>query len=230
MYVNPAIKRKLTRNEWFVIVSNLIPVYGVWFLGWSAVEVFIVYALETIIIGVMTVLKLAVATFAKGTDAWYNQGNTTQVGGLFFIFFFIAHYGLFAAVQTSIFSASARINPQGSGLLHFFLNWYKYVNTDIAIMLGVFVVSYFWRNFIPFVRKKEYQTVPMMMIMFQPYGRVFVQQFVVIVGSMFLGFGFDKGFIFIFAMVKIFFEAFINFQHLLDKSMEDLQKGNSSGK
>jgi len=52
--------------------------------------------------------------------------------------------------------------------------------------------------------------------MFEPYIRIFVQQFVVILGSMFLTFGAGKIFILIFVAAKIFFELFINYNRLLD--------------
>ena len=38
----------------------------------------------------MTLLKLGVMTFARGKDTWYNEGSSTQVSGLFFMFFFTA--------------------------------------------------------------------------------------------------------------------------------------------
>ncbi|HUR67293.1 MAG TPA: DUF6498-containing protein, partial [Chitinophagaceae bacterium] len=81
--------KQLTRNDWLIILSNLIPVFGVWFMGWSAVEVFTVYALETVIIGILTILKLLIATLVRKNDTWYNEGTKSQVSGLFFIFFFI---------------------------------------------------------------------------------------------------------------------------------------------
>jgi hypothetical protein len=55
----------------------------------------------------------------------------------------------------------------------------------------------------------------MMKLMFQPYGRIFVQQFVVIIGSMFLVFGVTKIFILILALVKIYFETYVNLDRLL---------------
>ena len=61
----------------------------------------------------------------------------------------------------------------------------------------------------------------MMQLMFQPYGRIFIQQVTVILGSMFLSFGAGKFFIFIFAAVKIFFEVFINYDGILNKAMEE---------
>jgi len=222
------LKRKLSRGDFFIIISNLIPIYGVWFLGWNAVDVFIVYALETLLIGGITVLKMLITTLFKKKDVWYNKGTSSNVSGFFFIFFFILHFGLFAAVQTAIFSGSAKINPPGSGMLHFFFHFYEYINGDVAIMLAGFGVSYLAWNFIPFLLRQEYKTAPMMLLMFQPYGRIFIQQFTVILGSMFLSFGLGSGFILVFALAKTFFEVMVNFQGVLDKSMQDLQKKDQS--
>lgn len=223
-------KRKLTKGDLLAIAANLIPVYGVWLLGWSATDAFIVYALETLIVGIMTLLKMAVITLARKKDLWYNEGSATPVSGLFFMLFFTVHYGLFAAVQTTIFSQSANITPSGSGLMHFFFHWYDYINNDISIMLAGFVVSYFATSFLPFVINGEYKTIPMMRVMFQPYGRIFIQQFTVILGSMFLSFGWGKGFILVFALAKIFFEVYVNFDKIIDKSMADMEKKNQDSK
>lgn len=211
-----------------MIAANLVPVFGVWFLGWSATDAFIVYALETLIVGVLTLMKLAVITLFRGKDTWYNQGTSSNVSGLFFMAFFTLHFGLFAAVQTSIFSQAAGITKEGSGLLHFFFHWYSYINNDIAIMLGGLAVSYLVRSFIPFIVSGEYKTVSMMKVMFQPYGRIVIQQFTVIMGAMFLSFGLGKGFILVFAAAKIFFEVYINYDSILNKAMTDMEK--ESGK
>jgi len=48
------LKRKLTQADFYLILANLLPVYGVWVWGWNAVEVFIVYALETLLVGMLT--------------------------------------------------------------------------------------------------------------------------------------------------------------------------------
>ena len=223
-------KRKLTFEDIILIIANLIPVYGVWFGGWSATDAFIVYALETIIAGALTLLKLAVMTVARGTDTWYNQGSPAKVSGLFFLFFFTLHYGLFVAVQTSIFAQSANIAPSGKGLLYFFFHWYSYINEDIAIMLGGFVISYLVRSFVLFITRGEYKNISMMRVMFQPYGRIIVQQFTVILGSMFLGFGWGKAFILIFVLIKIFFEVYLNFDQVLDKEMEKAEKEGQGNK
>jgi hypothetical protein len=220
-------KHKLTQGDISLIIANLIPVYGVWFLGWNAVEVFTVYAMETLIVGGLTLLKMLVVTLTKHRHTWYSQGGRTQVSGLFFMVFFTLHYGLFAAVQTTIFSQTADITPPGSGALHFFFHWWEYINKDTGLMLAGFVAGYLAKSFAPFIVSGEYKTTSLMRLMFQPYGRIFIQQFTVIIGAMFLSLGLGKGFVLIFALVKILFEVYVNFNGIIGKTMDDLEKESS---
>jgi hypothetical protein len=67
-----------------------------------------------------------------------------------------------------------------------------------------------------------------MEVMFQPYIRIFIQQVTVILGSMFLTFGAGKIFILIFAAIKIFFEVFLNYEGVVTRQMEKLEKGKIS--
>lgn len=222
------IKRKLTRGDIFLIIANLLPVYGVAFLGWSAVDAFIVYALETLIIGVITVMKILLMTMVNKKGMWHNHGSATPVSGLFFAAFFVVHFGLFAAVQTTIFSQTAGIVPANKGAMHFFFHWYEYINTDIAVMLAAIAFGHLAKSFIPFVLRGEYKTMSMMRVMFQPYGRIFIQQFTVILGSMFLSFGWGTGFMTVFVLAKIFFEVVVDFDSVIARSVEEAEK--KSGK
>jgi hypothetical protein len=67
-----------------------------------------------------------------------------------------------------------------------------------------------------FFNSGTYKTISLSRLMFEPYLRIFVQQFVVILGSMFLVFGGGKIFILIFIVVKISFELFVNLNRLLE--------------
>jgi hypothetical protein len=223
------LKRRLTRGDLYLIAANLLPVYGVWVLGWNAIEVFVVYALETLILGMLTVVKLIIASMHGNRHDWYAGGHKSKQSGLLFIVFFIIHYGLFAAVQTSIFSESAGINPPGSSMLYFFFHWYHYINQNIALMLGGFLVSYMANSFIPFIVNREYKTTPMMKLMFQPYGRIFIQQITVILGSMVLVVGDGKVFVLIFALVKIYVDVYLNFDALLNRSLKDMEQRGKNG-
>src|SRR5688572_16312285 len=96
-------KRKLKLSDYFLIAANLLPVLGTWIWGWNAIEIFTVYCLETILVGIFTLVKMGIVTVVRKQDDWYNQGTKTRVSGLFFMLFFIMHYGIFLAVQMGIF-------------------------------------------------------------------------------------------------------------------------------
>ena len=209
-------KRKLSVSDYLLILVNLIPLYCVWFEGWNASQVFLVYCLETVIIGLINVLKMACVTiFVKKTDVWQNDGASTMQSGWFFIFFFIIHYGFFVFIQTQIFFSVSGLIPG-----HAFMGGYSKIPALLGnngkLMLLIFIAYYSVQTFFEFFMTGNYKTISMGRLMFEPYIRIFVQQFVVILGSMFLSFGAGKIFILIFVVVKIFFELFVNFNRLQD--------------
>ena len=222
-------KRILTQSDYFLIAANLLPVVGALFLTWNAKEIFLVYCLETIIIGILNLAKMGVVTAVRKTDTWYNQGSSTKQSGLFFMFFFLMHYGLFVTVQMGIFFGASGIGD-GTNItvFNFFYKWPQLITKDSIIMLAVFAISYGFKMIYDFIRSGEYKTIPMMVLMFQPYGRIFIQQFTVIIGSIFLSFGAGKIFIIVFAGIKIFFEIYINFDRILENATADMKK--ESGK
>lgn len=207
------LKRKLTISDYLLIAVNLIPVYGVWFEGWDPKMIFLVYCLETVIVGLVNVLKMAAVTIlVNPKDKWTTNGSTRMVSGFFFIIFFMLHYGIFVFVQTQIFLGVSGIGS------------YKNIPTVLGnqgkLLLAIFITYYTLQTFFSFFSSGQYKTVSLMRLMFQPYLRIFIQQIIVITGSMFLVFGAGKVFILIFAAVKIVAELFINFDRFLEKAEE----------
>lgn len=218
-------KRTLTQSDYFLIAANLLPVVGVWAWGWSPKEVFLVYCLETIIIGIFNLVKMGVVTIVRKTDTWYNGPSRTKQSGLFFMLFFLLHYGLFVGVQMGIFFGVSGIGEgRHINAFSFFYKWPQLISNDSLIMLGAFVFCYGFKVLFDFILSGEYKTIPMTLLLFQPYGRIFIQQITVILGSMFLSFGGGKIFILVFALIKIFFEVFVNFNGILNKAMKDMEK------
>lgn len=219
------LKRTLTQSDYFLVAANLLPVVGVWAWDWSPKEVFLVYCLETVIIGIFSLVKMGIVTIDRKTDTWYNGPSRTKQSGLFFMLFFLLHYGIFVGVQMGIFFGVSGIG-KGSNIdaFSFFYKWPQLINNDSLIMLGVFVFCYAFKMLFDFILTREYKTIPMTLLLFQPYGRIFIQQFTVILGSIFLSFGAGKMFILVFALIKIFFEVFVNFDGLLNKAMKDMKK------
>jgi hypothetical protein len=217
-------KRTLTRGDYFLIAANLLPIAGTLFWGWDPTEIFLVYCLETVIIGIINLIKMGIVTAVRKTDTWYTEGGATKQSGIFFMVFFILHYGLFVAVQMGIFLG---VSGMGKGknltLFNFFYKWPELITRDSFIMLAAFGIAYGCKMIYDFILSGEYKTIPMMGLMFQPYGRIFIQQFAVILGSMFLTFGAGQIFIIIFALVKIYFEIYLNFENILNKAIKDTQ-------
>jgi hypothetical protein len=212
------LKRKLSPVDYLLIIVNLIPVYGVWFEGWDAAKVFLVYCMETVIAGLFTVIKLACVTlFVKPRDEWQAGKPAVMASGLFFIAFFIVHYGIFVFVQTQIFFGVSGLVKDGS-----VLGVYRQIPDALGheglLLLLIFIVYYTLQNLFDFFLSGEYKTISMLKLMFQPYSRIFVQQVVVIAGSMFLGFGVNQVFILILALVKIYFEVYVNFDRIIAKT------------
>ena len=224
-------KKKLTQSDWSLLVANLLPVVGVWFFDWSAHEVFLVYCLETIIIGFFALLKMLITGLIKKNDEWQTTGGSTiKQPFWFFMFFFLIHYGFFVAVQMGIFFSVSGIGDQnGITISNFFSKWPSLLTNDAYIMLGVFIVSYCFRFISDFILSGDYKTSSLGYLMFQPYGRIFVQQVTVILGSMLLSFGAGKIFILVFAIIKIFFEVFIDFDLLIKKAAKGELKSSDEG-
>jgi len=222
-------KRTLTQPDIFLIAANLLPVVGVWFFGWNPKEVFIVYCLETIIIGLFNLVKMGIATAYRKTDIWYNGATQTRVSGLVFMLFFLVHYGMFVAIQMGLFFAVSGIGDQYNiGFFGFFLKWPQLIGENAWIMIAAFVISYGYKTISQFLMTEQYKVVPLSLLMFQPYARIFVQQVTVILGSMFLVFGAGKIFILVFALVKILFEIYVNYEGILNKVVADFKQ--KSGK
>jgi len=212
-------KRKLTPGDYFLIAANIVPLFGALFLGWDAKEVFVVYCLETLIIGLITLLKMIIVTINRPNHDWPNQGTITRKHGLFFMVFFILHYGLFVTVQMGIFFGVSGIGDKHNiTLTNFFVKWPELITNDSLIMLIAFAVSYGLKVIFDFILTNEYKSISLMHLMFQPYGRIFIQQLVVILGSMGLLLGGGIGFLMIFAAVKLFFELRINFEAIIRKA------------
>ena len=208
-------KRKLTIPDFFLILVNLIPLYGVWFEGWNARQIFLVYCMETVIIGIINVIKMACVTiFVRSKETWENGGSVSMQSGWLFIFFFIFHYGFFVFIQTQIFFAVSGTIPDGSFMMKY-SKIPELLGPNGRLLLLIFITYYTLQNLLGFFASGNYKTISMGRLMFEPYMRIFVQQFVVILGSMFLTFGAGKIFVLIFIAAKIFFELFINFDRFL---------------
>src|SRR4030095_10083281 len=166
----------------------------------------------------------------KKKDDWQNQGSVSKQPFWLFMLFFLVHYGLFVTVQMGMFFAVSGIGDEnGITFFNFFSKWPSLLTNETYIMLGVFIISYGFRLTTDFILSGDYKTSSLGYLMFQPYGRIFIQQVTVILGSMFLSFGAGKVFILVFALIKIFFEVFVDFDLIIKKAAKSELKSSDEG-
>ena len=218
------LKHSLTTSDIFLIIINLVPLYGVWFLNWDAPQMFLIYCMESVIIGFFQVIKLLLLTFFKKYDIWNEDApGASQQPGLLFVIFFIIHYGFFLLIQLGIFLSVASISKtvgEDVGVFKFIFHFTDYLQQGSLITLLLFTGAYAILTVKDFIITGQYKTASMGLVMFQPYMRIVVQQFVVIVGSLFLSFGASKIFMLVFVLVKIFFEIVLPYSKVFDAQLQ----------
>ncbi|PKO15162.1 hypothetical protein CVU37_13350 [candidate division BRC1 bacterium HGW-BRC1-1] len=186
--------RKYSRVS--LILANLVPVFGVLFGSWTVSDVMIVYWLENVVVGFFNVLRMVFAQggFApdvnKAINALTPQSKILQhTAKLFFIPFFIVHYGMFTMIHGVFvvvlfgsggpFSGSASTLQGGpfamlsAGLHQTPLFW-----PILALMLSHGIS--FWFNYI---KDGEYLTADLPTLMSRPYGRIVVLHLTIILGG-----------------------------------------------
>jgi hypothetical protein len=178
-----------------LIVANLVPLGGVLWLGWEVFDILLLYWTESVIIGVLNVLRmissqsnnilsgLIPTTRQQDMTAALEQVNLQlpmQAIKFFIIPFFVFHYGLFcyghlSAVvgffgnRTSSTSVTTSI-PDIS-------------NSALWIAVGAIAASHLYSYFNNFLGKGEYKRVGLGTLMHRPYGRIIVMHLSIIFGA-----------------------------------------------
>jgi len=160
------------------ILLNLIPVFGVLFLGWSAFALIFLYWLENVIIGVRTLVSI----LANGV-----MGGAQGMAAPFFAVFFTFHYGLFCFVHgtfvVALFGQSAMGEPSG-GVVE---ATRALLTNQTGILLGFASIAV-WQvvQFILFLVRGEVRETNPLTLMASPYPRIIVLHVTIIFGGFLL--------------------------------------------
>lgn len=165
---------------------NLIPLFGVLFLGWDLMSIIVLYWLENGVIGVVAVLKIALAQesdLVPSDPAAILRGrglprfSTLAKAGL--IPFFVFHYGLFWVVHgvfvflLPVFAAdlAGAVDVAGPS------------PAVVAVGIVALAVSHGLSFLLNYVGRREYRRVSPGSQMAAPYGRVVVLHVTILVGA-----------------------------------------------
>lgn len=136
-----------------LITANLVPLFGIFFLGWSAAEIMLCFWVESLVVGIFTMLKL-----------WqYRESDGFYLG------FFPAHYGIFMFVHLTFLLVGT-----SSGLFGFAP--FQGDLTPFLINIGIFFLATLFSHgvsyFANFRGKEEYKKHSATYYVFLPYIRI----------------------------------------------------------
>ena len=158
-----------------LITANLIPLYGVFALGWQVFPVLMLFWLENVIVGAFNVLRIL---FARPHEV------ITWIAKVSLAAFFVIHYGLFTSGHGFFVFSFFGDQNTGHGIL---------IDPDVVMdalvhyHLGIPALALFISHGFSFVAnyigKGEYKTANPQFLMMRPYGRIVVLHVTIIFGG-----------------------------------------------
>jgi hypothetical protein len=159
-----------------LVLANLVPLAGVLFFGWELLAILLLFWLENVIIGIFNVLKMAAASGGREAGAWGLK--------LFLIPFFCVHYGMFTMVHGMFVivlfggSLGGRVPAPGIAMVQQII----LENHLVWGFLGL-CASHGFSFFSNYLGAGEYRKATVMMLMGQPYGRILLLHFTILIGG-----------------------------------------------
>ncbi len=166
-----------TSQNVFIWLSTVYLLFLLYLGKISPLTILFVYFLETIVIGIFNIFKMMYAS---------NQKDKSGFG---LILFFLFHYGFFVAIQ-SIFAFA--IFSFGDDVVfrepfHLINNYGIILNLqDIKYALPAIIFTHLGKFFADFIGNKKYLKFEIKEMMYAPYLRIIIQQFVVILSFFFI--------------------------------------------
>ncbi|EAQ42562.3 DUF6498-containing protein [Polaribacter sp. MED152] len=168
-----------TPQNAFIWLSSIYLLFLLYLGKANALTILFAYFLETILIGIFNALKMA-------TTICFGKSKTKNVT---LILFFAVHYGFFVAIQ-SIFGF-ALFSMGKSSIIKEPFNLIENYTTilqleDIKYALPAIIFAHLGKFITDYIAQKKYLKFTTKELMFKPYLRIFIQQFVVIISFFFI--------------------------------------------
>jgi hypothetical protein len=180
-----------------LVLANLIPLAGVLYWGWSVFEIVLLYWIENLILGFITVLKMLTSQ-PQVSNGHLNidmpvRGGPRQIPvpagvsvekmmvGLkvFLIPFFIIHYGMFCMAHgTFVFALFSEESFTGD-----LRALDQLIPGPLLWVVGALLVSHLISFLINYIGRGEYRRTNPMTLMMAPYKRIVVLHLTIIFGA-----------------------------------------------
>ncbi|RZK58653.1 MAG: hypothetical protein EOO91_07675 [Pedobacter sp.] len=173
----------------FIWLNAILMLAGIFVFDWNPEVVIVAYFLETIIIGVIHICKLLIVIL-YGDKHLIDPSEQNIFSGFTVIPFFILHYFFFIFVQSIfIFEMLGDLIPKENGSFNVFGNYaYLLSQHDVFMAFLTLAFSNVAMTFKNFILPGEFRRTTTSKLYFQPYVRIFIQQFVAIFAWFFMFF------------------------------------------
>jgi hypothetical protein len=189
-----------------LIAANALPLLGVFFLGWDAFSIVILYWTENVVIGAINVFKMIVCSPEPNRLVWgdvdpsdrlnrermeRSRGDSMKMlrlanhgSKLFFVPFFIFHFGLFCFVHGVFIFAIFNHEAGGFGPFGGFDNHLQvFREQHLWWCVAALAASHFWSFAVNFIGRGEYRHTAVPILMFQPYARIVILHIAILLGG-----------------------------------------------
>ena len=174
-WLKPKPSEFLTPSVVLLFLSNLVPLYGVFYLHWKVFPILLLFWMENVLVGIFNVFKMLVAS-PTASSSWLVK--------IFLIPFFCLHYGMFTLVHgVFVFGFFGGYFTSGAGFpdensLFQAIGAYQLGWAVLALLLShsaSFAINY--------IGKGEYKQANLQDLMEQPYGRVVLLHMTILLGG-----------------------------------------------
>ncbi len=187
------LRQKPDRSLYALVAVNCLPILGLVFFNWQAIDIMLVYWTESAVIGFYNILKMF---------------KTDRLVSLGMVPFFLVHYGMFMSGHLSfILIMFGGIGQVRNANLTGYLAGSQSVIWFLLSFISFFIshgISYYEN----FLGKQEYQKLRITDIMFQPYVRIIVMHLTILFGG-FISLALNNSslVIFVFVLLKIWLDV-----------------------
>lgn len=179
-----------------LIVVNLLPIGGVLWFDWSVLEILLLYWTESVIIGVINVLRMLASRPDQVLAGFHGRrgrippvlteqdksGSPLPRRGLkaFLVPFFILHFGMFCYAHLTAVASIFSERGVSRSLLDVLP---PFANLTFWLVAASIFLSHFFSFLTNYLGKGEYRRTGLAALMKRPYGRIVVMHITVIVGA-----------------------------------------------
>lgn len=169
------MNQRLWLSAAFLLLANLVPLYGVLQLDWSVGSVILLFWLENLIVGLLNLLRIASAS-----PECIRTGEKISSG-----LFFTLHYGMFCFVHGLFliqFFGDQQSSVAGSELPGIVLR----IVTEEQLFwpLAGIALSHLFSYYLNYIGNGEYRQTSAKKLMGQPYKRIMIMHATIIFGGL----------------------------------------------